>query len=75
MKHLSDAHLSDNDLERYASGLIHHDAELKFVEDHLFACPECTERMYAVQDHLDDPSSGSAQTGEPDLYRGGGPLQ
>lgn len=68
-------HLSDNDLERYASGMICHDAELKYIEDHLFACPECTERMYAVQDHLDDPSSGSAQTGEGDLYRDGGPLQ
>ena len=68
-------HLTDNDLERYASGLICADAELKYIEDHLFACPECAERMYAIQDHLDDPTSGSAQTGEPDLYRGGGHLQ
>jgi hypothetical protein len=68
-------HLSDLDLERYASGMVHHDDEVKYIEDHLFRCPDCTERLYAVQDHLDDPASGSGQTGESDLYRGGGPLQ
>ncbi len=69
-------HLSDNDLERYATGLAYDAAEVKYIEDHLFGCNECTERLYAVQDHLDDPESGSAQTGDHDLYSdGGGPLQ
>jgi len=72
---MPDVHLSDGDLERYASGMIHADAELTFIEAHLFRCAACTERMWAIQEHLDDPASGSAQTDEPDLYGGGGPKQ
>lgn len=72
---MDDSHLSDSDLERYVTGMIHDRAEVQWVEDHLFRCPECAERMWAIQDHVDDPESGSGQTGEGDLYRKGGPLQ
>lgn len=68
-------HLSDGDLERYASGMIHNDAEIAWIEGHLYACPDCAERLWAMQDHLDNADSGSAETSQPDLYKGGGPLQ
>jgi anti-sigma factor RsiW len=68
-------HLSDGDLERYVTGMIHHDAELKSIEDHLFACPDCTERMWSMQEQLDGSPSGSLQTADPDLYRKRGPVQ
>jgi len=68
-------HLSDLYLERYVTGMVHDDTELKWIEDHLFACPECAERMMAIQDHMDDPDSASGETGTPDLYTGDGPLQ
>jgi len=72
---MQNPHLSDGDLERYVSGMMHTDAEILWVEKHLFSCPDCVERMEAIQDALDDPASGSAQTGDGDLYSGGGPLQ
>ena len=52
------SHLSDEDLERYVTGLIHHDAELLWVEQHLFQCPECNERMHQMQDYLDAIQAG-----------------
>lgn len=72
---MADTHIADSQLERYAAGLVFDDAEIRWIEDHLFQCGECTERLWAIQEHLDDPESGSGQTDEPDLYRGGGPLQ
>lgn len=72
---MSESHLSDSHLERYVIGMIHDDAELKWIESHLYGCPECTERMWALQESLDDPEAGSGETETPDLYRGGGPLQ
>jgi hypothetical protein len=68
-------HLTDGDLERYVTGMVHHDAEIKWMEDHLYACPACAERMTAIQDAIDDPDGGSLETDTPDLYRGGGPKQ
>lgn len=55
--------------------MVHHDAEIRWIESHLYACPACAERMTLMQDQLDDDGSGSLETGTPDLYRGGGPLQ
>lgn len=52
------SHLSDEDLERYVAGLIHHDAELLWVEQHLFQCQECNERMNRIQDYLDAIQAG-----------------
>ena len=73
---MNESHLSDGDLERYVTGMVAHDAEVKWVEDHLYACPVCAERMMAIQDSLDDPDAGSMETDTPDLYRGGGgPMQ
>lgn len=54
-------HLSDNDLERYVTGMILHDTELVWIESHLHSCPECVERMENLQDSADhlqaDPRS------------------
>jgi hypothetical protein len=72
---MGDTHLSDGQLERFVIGVVHDDAELKWIEDHLFHCPECAERMEALEAHLDDPDSGSGQTTVDELYRDGGPLQ
>jgi hypothetical protein len=69
------SHLSDGHLERYVIGLVHDEAELKWVEDHLYACPECAERMWAMNESLDDPETGSVETITPDLYRQDHPLQ
>lgn len=72
---MGDSHIPDSQLERYVTGMVHDDAELRWIEGHFFSCPECTERMWAFQEHLDDPNSGSAETDEPDLYRQNRPLQ
>jgi anti-sigma factor RsiW len=72
---MNDPHLSDGDLERYVSGMMHHDAEVAWVEKHLYGCPECADRLTTIQDHIDDPDGGSLETSEPDLYGGGGPKQ
>ena len=72
---MAESHLSDGDLERYVTGMIAHDAAVKWVEDHLYACPVCAARMMAIQDHMDDPGSSSLETDTPGLYRGDGPLQ
>jgi hypothetical protein len=55
--------------------MMHHEPEVRWVEQHLYACPQCAERMAAIQDELDAPDGGSIETGEPDLYGGGGPKQ
>jgi hypothetical protein len=68
-------HLTDGDLERYVTGMVHHGPEIKWIEDHLYACPACTERMICIQDSIDDPEAGSIETDTPDLYRSEGPLQ
>ncbi len=72
---MDNLHLSDGDLERYVTGMMHHEPEVRWVEQHLYACPQCAERMAAIQDELDAPDGGSIETGEPDLYGGGGPKQ
>lgn len=72
---MAEQHLSDSDLERYAEGLILDDQELRWIEDHLYRCPDCAERMWAIQEHLDYPGSGSSQTAEHDLYRKRRPVQ
>ncbi|MGJ5819379.1 hypothetical protein [Paludibaculum fermentans] len=58
---MEETHLSDNDLERYVTGLIHHDAELVWIEQHLHSCAECVDRMENMQDSADhlqaDPRS------------------
>lgn len=72
---MTDAHLTDGDLERYVTGMIHCDAELKWLEDHLYVCPLCAERMMLIQDHIDDIDGGSIETTTPELYTGDGPLQ
>lgn len=72
---MDDSHLSDSYLERFVTGLIHDDAELKWVEGHLYSCPDCADRMWTMQEHMDDPESGSAQTTDPKLYREDHPLQ
>ncbi|GEM_PF-4607992 len=51
-------HLSDEELERYLTGMIHHDAEVAYVERHLFKCPDCEERMKNMQDALDAIQAG-----------------
>lgn len=68
-------HLSDSHLERYVTGMIHDDAEVKWVEDHLYVCPDCADRMWSLQESLDNPGEGSAETTSPELYRKGHPLQ
>jgi hypothetical protein len=55
---MTTSHLSDEDLERYLTGLIHHDAELLFVERHLYECLDCAQRMTAMQDYLDAIQAG-----------------
>lgn len=72
---MADQHLPDSDLERYAQGMIHNDAELRWIEDHLYRCPDCAERMWAIQEHLDSPAAGSPQTAEHDLFRKNRPVQ
>ena len=37
-------HISDHDLERYHLGMIDQEAELAPFEEHLLACPECSQR-------------------------------
>lgn len=69
---MRDQHLSDVHLERYVNGMIYDAAELKFVESHLYECPDCADRMWAIQESDD---GGSAETETPDLYRRGDPLQ
>ncbi len=72
---MEDSHIPDSQMERYVTCMIHDDAELHWVEDHLFHCPACTERMWASQEHVDNPDSGTGETDEPDLYRQNHPLQ
>jgi anti-sigma factor RsiW len=55
---MTSPHLSDEDLERYVTGLIHHDAELHWIEQHFFQCQECVERMNQMQDYLDAIQAG-----------------
>lgn len=50
---MQDVHLSDSDLERYVTGLIHHEAELVWIEQHLYSCPDCVQRMENMQDSAD----------------------
>jgi anti-sigma factor RsiW len=52
------SHLSDEDLERYVTGMVHQDAELAWIEKHLFVCDACTHRMWALQDGLDATQAG-----------------
>lgn len=72
---MDESHISDSHLERYVTGLVHDEAELGWVEDHLFHCEACTERMWAMQDAVDDAGSGTIETEAPELYRKGRPLQ
>lgn len=69
---MGEQHLSDGHLERYVNGMIYDEAELKWVESHLYACPDCAERMWAIQESVDD---GIAETETPDMYRRDDPLQ
>ena len=45
-------HISDDDLERYYLGLVTAEAELASLEEHLFACPACTDRGEQTQDRV-----------------------
>jgi anti-sigma factor RsiW len=69
---MGEQHLSDVHLERYVNGIICDVAELKWVESHLYECPDCADRMWSMQESDD---SGSAETETPDLYRRDDPLQ
>ena len=51
-------HLSEEELERYVTGMVHHDSELAWVEDHLFRCGACTGRMWEMQETLDAIQAG-----------------
>lgn len=50
---MENTHLTDSDLERYVTGLIHNDAELVYIERHLYSCQDCVERMENMQDSAD----------------------
>lgn len=61
---MSTSHLSESDLERYVTGMIHSDAEVAWVEEHMFSCPECVERMETMQDDIDDREAGLRRASE-----------
>lgn len=72
---MEETHLTDNQLERYVTGAVFDKAELRWMEDHLYRCPGCQERMWAAQDAFDDPDGASTESDTPWLYRNDGPLQ
>lgn len=45
-------HLLDHDLERYHLGMIHEEAELAPVEEHLLACGECAMRAAETAEYV-----------------------
>jgi anti-sigma factor RsiW len=57
-------HLSDEELERYVSGMVHHDSEMEWVEKHLYVCPECEERMFRMQEYQDSVQAGLRLDGD-----------
>ena len=44
MDRLSNIHPSDMDIERYCTGAVKDQRELRALEIHLFGCPACVER-------------------------------
>ena len=70
-----ESHLSDSHLERYVTGMIHDKGEIRWVEEHLFHCEACTERMWVFQESMDAQGSSAVETETPELYRKGRPLQ
>ena len=45
-------HISDHDLERYCLGMVKDGAELKGLEEHLLACPDCVARAEISDDYV-----------------------
>ena len=45
------AHISDDDLERYAM-LTLGEAEIERLEDHLLICPKCRERLDEIERYV-----------------------
>ena len=72
---MAESHITDSHLERYVSGMIHDKGEIRWVEEHLFHCEACTERMWVFQESMDAQGSGAVETETPELYRKGRPLQ
>lgn len=61
---MSTTHLSESDLERYVTGMVHLDAEVAWIEQHLFSCPACVDRMETMQDDIDDRDAGLRRASE-----------
>lgn len=54
LRHYMDMkHICDHDLERYHLGMVVDEAELARIEEHLLACPECTERAENLATYVD----------------------
>jgi len=45
-------HPSEDDLERYAMGVLRDQYELASLEEHLLACPTCVARTEALEDYV-----------------------
>jgi hypothetical protein len=57
-------HISDDDLECYASGEVEEEEELATLEEHLLWCHDCLDLVQETEDHVDTIRVGLLNTSE-----------